>query len=113
VSGSLTNKSIMNYSQGRHQQLEIRDLLEEWRTAMDAPIQAVGERLAKLKLDGRPVKVVKHCDSAKVAELYEELKKIDPQYHPEIRYATHWKDVPELQRFRGSMYSRLPTACLL
>ena len=102
------NESIANYLQVQQQGLETRDLREEWGKSMDAPIQAVGDRLGKLKLDGRLVKVHKRCERAKVDELYTRLKKINPKNHPGIRYAAQWNDVPKLQRFFDKHVSMTP-----
>ncbi len=60
-----------------------RSLADEWKKAMNSPIEEVSQCFSNLTTSGRPVVVRPHVPAENVNALYAQLKKIQPEYTPE------------------------------
>ncbi|KAL7550297.1 hypothetical protein ACHAWF_013536 [Thalassiosira exigua] len=60
-----------------------RNLRDEWKNSVAAPLNEVATRFSHLTTGGRPVIVRPHVQREKVQALYNQLKKIDGAYSPE------------------------------
>lgn len=84
------------------------DLREEWRKAMNVPIQQIASRFKYLDIGGRPVVVDEKCTDDDVGSLHSILKKIDQQYNPEIRSTSQLRKMPKLQTFMNEHFVITP-----
>ena len=84
------------------------DLREEWRKAMNVPIQQIASRFKYLDLNGRHVVVDEKCTDDDVESLHSILGKIDHQYDPEIRSISQLRNMPKLQNFMNEHFVITP-----
>ena len=75
---------------------------QEYAIAMAAPLNAIGERFAKLTTGGKPVIVTPRVPKQRVTTLHNHLKQIDPACTLSIMTKEHLKKVPKLVSFMNT-----------
>ena len=76
-----------------------KDFLQEYKTSIAAPIDAICKRFANLETSGKKVIVSPRVPEEAVTTLHNHLKAIDPAYTPSITKTEHMKKVPKLEGF--------------
>ena len=79
-----------------------QDFLQEYKTSMAAPNDAISERFANLETSGRRVIVTPRVPKEAVTTLHNHLKQIDSAYLPSIMLKADMKKVPTLVSFIDS-----------
>ncbi len=76
-----------------------RNLRDEWAKSMAAPLKDIEDRFSHLTTGGRPVVVRERVPCSNVEALYEELRKIDPEYSIDCTNKEDLRKVPALVKF--------------
>ena len=85
----------------RKKLLEIasRDLQKAWSASVQAPIDAINSRLARILISGRPAEVVPRVNLSIEESLHSTLKTIDDQYDPNYSAAKDLEKMPGIKKY--------------